>query len=621
MTVFRPLIRPLVEKICPKQPSVSRLIRQTAASQLPLLVWNMGCNVLLAFSEALTFTVIFKVATLLNSHSDPLKPTWSGILAPAASLLGNLTRGQQFLLFLLLAVLLQVCTSLARYGNGLSAAWFTARCQGHILPVLHRHLLSLSYGCASRFRIGHLASVVNRAPSIVQTQIMERLQMISNGLLVLVYLLALFKLSPWLTLIAISMAFAITALQRNLGPRIHDASVEQVGVSRQMSVRITEDLQLLRLLHSSASLRRSEQRIQDGANALERQIVRRSWMTQLLEPVADLMPVLAAAVIGGLSWLLYRGNGMQLVPNLVTFVLIIQRLNIRLTRMGSSLNRLNENNASMLELEEILTPDDKQFRRIGGLPFSGFSDRIVLDAVSLRYPDRHRYALRDVNLELPLGAKIALVGKSGSGKSSLVDLLVGLYSPSSGQIRVDGVDLQQIDIEQWQQHLGVVSQDVLLINASIADNIAFGMPGASPEQISEAARMANAEDFILNLPDRYDTVLGERGFRLSGGQRQRLSLARALLRPPQLLILDEATSALDSLSEALILQMISKISTDFTVLSVAHRLSSICDSDQIVVFDEGQVIERGNHAELIQRDGHYAELWRRQAAQVTQVRS
>lgn len=289
--------------------------------------------------------------------------------------------------------------------------------------------------------------------------------------------------------------------------------------------------------------------------------------------------------------------------------------------MGNSLNRLTENQASMRELEEVLTPNDKQFRRTGGLPFSGFSDRIVIDAVSLRYPDRHGYALRDVSLELPLGAKIALVGVSGSGKSSLVDLLVGLYSPSSGQIRVDGVDLEQIDLDQWQHHIGVVSQDVMLINASIADNIAFGLPGVKPEQIEEAARLADAEDFILNLPDRYDTVVGERGFQLSGGQRQRLSLARALLRCPQLLILDEATSALDSLSEALILQTIRKISAGITVLSIAHRLSSISDSDQIVVFDRGQVIERGNHAELIQHKGHYAKLWSRQASQGSQVLS
>lgn len=598
-----------------KRTATETLILETAALQKLLLASNLACTLGLALSEVLTFTVIFKAASLLTASSALPNHQGVGLAAPA-SLLNSLSRGEQFLLWLLLAIVLQVLTSLARYGNGLSAGWFAARCQGRILPILHRHLLSLSYSCASRFRIGHLASAANRAALTVQTQIMEREQLLSNGLLLLVYLAALLYLNPWLSLVAIGMAFGIAALQKSLRPRIRSASLAQVEVSRQLAVRLMEDLQLLRLLHSSASLRSSEQRIQMDARELERQISRLTWLTQVLEPVADLMPVLAVAVIGGLSWLLYQGNAQLLIPNLITFVLIIQRLNIRLARIGASFNRLVENNAAVMELEKILDQSDKQFRCTGGLKFAGCFDQISIDALSLRYPGHDRYALSSVNLEIPRGSRIALVGESGSGKSTLVDLLVGLYSPTSGQIRIDGVDLERIDLDHWQSYLGVVSQDVQLLNSSIAANIAFGLSDdVGQSDIAEAARLADAEAFIMSLPDRYDTLVGERGFQLSGGQRQRLSLARALLRRPKLLILDEATSALDSLSEARILKTINQVSSGITVLSVAHRLSSICDADQIVVLDRGRVVEQGSHSELIELNRLYATLWRRQASE------
>jgi ATP-binding cassette subfamily B protein/subfamily B ATP-binding cassette protein MsbA len=318
-------------------------------------------------------------------------------------------------------------------------------------------------------------------------------------------------------------------------------------------------------------------------------------------------------MIGGLSWVLFQGDGQLLVPNLVTFVLIIQRLNLRLSRAGMSLNRLAENSAAIQEVEEILNPADKEFRPRGGIPFDGLHDRIEIESVSLSYPGRQREALHDVSLQLRRGAKIGLVGESGSGKSSLVDLLVGLYTPTSGMIRVDGRDLASLDLDHWQRHLAVVSQDVMLINDTIAANIAFGIPDATAEDIVAAASLADADAFIRSLPDQYETLVGERGFRLSGGQRQRLSLARALLRQPQLLILDEATSALDSLSEARILDTIHQVTATMTVVTVAHRLSSVSHADEIVVLDQGRIQERGSHAALMRHGGLYTSLWRRQA--------
>jgi subfamily B ATP-binding cassette protein MsbA len=598
---------------------IGLLIRQAALKEWPLLAVNISSNLLLALSEGLTFVVIFHAAQLLHGSNTLGMVTATGLLTPLDHGLQSLARGQQFLLLLLGAVGLQILMSLARYVNGLSIGWFAARCQRMITPVMHRHLLSLSYGCASRYSIGHLINVVGRAPQAVQVQIVEGELMISNLLLVVVYLVALLVLNPWLSLVAIMMALAIAGLQRFLRPRIRAAALNQIEVYRGLAVRMTEDIQLLRLLHSTGALENSTQRISQGSRELEQHMVRLTWWVQLLEPISDLLPVIAAAVIGILSWLMFKGNGDLLVPNLITFVLVIQRLNLRLSRLGSDLNRLAENSGALKEVEEILDPSDKQFRRRGGLPLKAFSEDIQFVCVSLTYPDRLQPSLCNVSFRIARGSKVALVGESGAGKSSIIDLLVGLYAPSHGSILVDGVDLGGVNLDEWQQILGVVSQDVLLMNGSIRENIALVLPGASFDQIRAASRAADAESFILNLPDQYDTTIGERGFRLSGGQRQRLSLARALLTQPQLLILDEATSALDSLSEARILATIDKVAQSMSVLSVAHRLSSVCHADEILVLDQGHIVERGNHAEFMLLDGVYAALWKRQAHQSSQT--
>jgi ATP-binding cassette subfamily B protein/subfamily B ATP-binding cassette protein MsbA len=207
---------------------------------------------------------------------------------------------------------------------------------------------------------------------------------------------------------------------------------------------------------------------------------------------------------------------------------------------------------------------------------------------------------------------VALVGSSGAGKSSIADLLVGLYDASEGQILIDGTPLPDFDLISWQQHLGVVSQDTFLFNATIAENISHGSPNSSRAEIVAAAEKAQAHGFISDLSDGYDTLIGERGYLLSGGQRQRLSLARAILRNPELLILDEATSALDTQSERLVQQAIDQFERQHTVLVIAHRLSTIVKADQICVLEKGQIVEQGNHQELLERKGIYASLWRQQ---------
>lgn len=590
------------------------LIRQTARQAWPLLAAMLLSSLLLALCEGLTFAVIFQAARLLSGGGSAASAsmTLPGIPWLHQGSLSALSAGHRFALLLAVAVLLQGLTSLFKYINGVSAGWFAARCQRQVTPAIHRHLLNLSYACACRYPVGDLVNRCTMAPAAVQTQLEEGVQVLSNLLLVGVYLAVLVLLTPALSLVAVLMGLGVALLQSQLRPRILASSRQLAEVRRRMASAITEDIQILRLLHSSAGINRALERLESRAAQQELRTRQLSLLLQLLEPVSDLLPVLAAAVIGLMSWHLFGGPHGLLVSNLVVLVLVLQRLNLRLSRIALSVSRMAEFSGSMHLLEELLDSSGKQFRRQGGVPFNGLGRGIRLEGVGLTYPERERPALGGIDLEIAAGSTVALVGESGGGKSSLVDVLVGLLSPSEGRILVNGVDLERIDLDSWQRKLGVVSQDVLLLNASIRDNIAFSVPETGDDDIRAAAVAADAATFIEALPEGYDTLIGERGFRLSGGQRQRLSLARALLKDPELLILDEATSALDSPSEARILAAVDRFARGRTVLSVAHRLSSVQHADLIVVLEAGRIVEQGKHGELLARSGYYSRLWSRQ---------
>jgi ATP-binding cassette subfamily B protein/subfamily B ATP-binding cassette protein MsbA len=419
-------------------------------------------------------------------------------------------------------------------------------------------------------------------------------------------------------LLACGLAIGMTITQSWLRPRIRAASQAVERQQRRIASAITADLQVLRLLHSSASTAEANRRFQQELQGLDMKLRRLSTLRSLLEPIAELLPMLTAVVLGLLSWQLTGGKAELLIPGLATFVLALQRLNMRLVKLSQSFNQLSENVARIEQVNDLLSSDGKTFRRRGGEPFPGLQREIRFEAVTLRHPGRSEASVSDVSFTLARNSTVALVGASGAGKSTIVDLLVGLIDPSSGRILVDGLDLCRLDLDSWQRRLGVVSQDVLVVNDTIAANIAFGMGGdVSHEAIHRAAVAACADDFISRLPDGYATVIGEQGHRLSGGQRQRLSLARAILREPEILILDEATSALDSHSEARVHQAIEAFSSGRTVLAVAHRLSSIREAQLILVIDSGRIVEQGNHDQLLAAEGHYAALWRRQQQATT----
>lgn len=247
--------------------------------------------------------------------------------------------------------------------------------------------------------------------------------------------------------------------------------------------------------------------------------------------------------------------------------------------------------------------------------FAGVRDRIEFQKVSFQYPGTDRFALQEVSFVAPRGAAIALVGPSGAGKSTMMDLLPRFFDPDSGAILIDGVDLRELDLKQLRTRIGLVSQEVFLFHASIRENIAYGRAAATEEEVRAAARAANADDFIVKLPQGYETLVGERGVMLSGGQRQRIAIARALIQDPPILVLDEATSNLDNESELLVQQAIERLQQGRTTFVVAHRLSTIFRCDEILVLEQGRIVQRGKHEALLAESGPYRRLYEMQFAE------
>lgn len=457
-------------------------------------------------------------------------------------------------------------------------------------------------------RKGDIMSRLTNDVNEVEVLVVQSLEIaFREPMTIIVYLAAMIYISPMLSAFMLLLLPVAVLVIGRVGKSLRRRStVAQDQLGSLLSI-MEETLGGMRVIKVFNAQEKTKERF-FSQNFTYTRINKRIWRRRdLATPLSEFLGTVMVVVVmwyGGR--LIFSGQGDLTAQQFIGYLVIFSQIISPAKAFSTAFYNIQKGLASADRIDFIANAQSKITNVANPTPLPEFTDRIEYRDVSFAYAETP--VLRNVNLVIPKGKTVALVGQSGSGKSTLVDLLPRLYDVGQGQICVDGIDIRQINTHELRGKMGIVNQDPILFNDTIFNNIAFGCSGATLEQVEAAAKVANAHEFIMETPDGYQTLIGDRGGKLSGGQRQRLSIARAVLANPPILILDEATSALDTESERLVQEALTRVMRNRTSIIVAHRLSTIVHADLICVMQEGQIVESGTHAELLALNGVYRKL-------------
>ena len=474
---------------------------------------------------------------------------------------------------------------------------------------IYDKILSLPIGYFSQERKGDIIARMSGDVQEVETSITSTLDMlIKNPILIIFYMGSLFIISWKLTLFVIIFAPLMLLLMSAIGRKLKAESMEAQALWSDTMSQVEETLGGLRIIKAFLAERKMSGRFEGVTGDMKRKNTRVAVRQSLAHPVSEFLgTVMIAIVIWYGGTLIIGGGDMIDAPTFIFYVAILYSVIQPIKDLAKAAYGIPKGLASMERIDVILNAENRITEAAEPRRLESFGGSIRFDHVSFSY-DGKRKILDDVCLEIPKGRTVAIVGASGAGKSTLVDLIPRFYDAVSGSVSIDGVDVRDASLKDLRSLMGNVNQESILFNDTIFNNIAFGVEGATQEQVEAAARIANAHEFIMEKPEGYQANIGDRGCKLSGGQRQRISIARAILKTPPILILDEATASLDTESERTVQEALARLMSSRTTIAIAHRLATVKNADEIVVMDEGRIVERGRHEDLIALDGYYKKL-------------
>ena len=475
---------------------------------------------------------------------------------------------------------------------------------------IYNKILALPLGFFSEEKKGDIIARMSGDVQEVENSITGSIEMlIKNPILILFYFAALLVISWQMTAFTILFAPVMMWVMGVVGKNLKRKSLEVQQLWSDVMAQVEETLGGLRIIKAFIAEKKMSDRFDNVTEAMRKKSNRVTIRQSLAHPMSEFLgTVLIMIVLWFGGALILGGKSTIDAPIFIYYMVILYSIINPIKDFAKAGYAIPKGMASMERINKILDAENDIVEPEKPESLGGFNDKLSFNHVDFRYPDGHRMILEDVSLEIPKGKTIAIVGASGAGKSTLVDLIPRFYDPTGGSITIDGTNIKDVRISDLRSLIGNVNQESILFNDTIFNNIAFGVENATMESVIEAAKIANAHDFIMEKEGGYNFNIGDRGVKLSGGQRQRISIARAILKNPPILILDEATASLDTESEKIVQEALDRLMSSRTTIAIAHRLSTIRNADEIIVMDEGHIVERGKHEQLLALNGYYRKL-------------